>query len=478
MFTIPYLVSVRRVSGYRALAFIAGLAFACGGESLETSTSASKPGSGSEKGAPVANEEQAFVDEGDSNADDPPPAVGAELTLENACEAVSSEAEELTRPMDVIVIIDNSTSMTEEIAAVERNINVNFAAILDASGIDYRVLMVSGYRANGQPAQAAAPGGRRNGAAAGGTRDNRVCVGPPLGPSECAGRTPADSPHNPDRFFHFDQPIGSGDGPCLLFQTLQSPPVTSSSRGIDRAPTRADDPTSQEGWTEYLRFDSFKAFIMIGDDTVDCQIPGLNYQRSRPETSAQAFDNLLLSTAPDLFGETSTTRKYAWHSIVGVAPKATGGVYEPGDAIVTRNCDSAEQTGAPHQSLSRLTGGLRYPVCAVESYDAVFQRIAGEIVEGAALPCSWKIPPPPGGSVYDRSRVNLEYFPGDGSKQPELGQVDGAADCKKSMAWYYDDPAAPTTVHACPAACEKLSEDTTGRVDLLFACGAQTPKLK
>lgn len=383
------------------------------------------------------------------------------VNADTACEAISSQAEARFRPMDVVVVIDNSQSMEGEIDSVERNINESFAQILEQSGVDYRVIMLSAYR-NARPE----PGGGGN--------THRVCIEPPLGPTACDARGPGDSPHNGQRFIHFDQPISSTDGPCLMLETMRSRPMEAD-RG--RMPVRGDDPLLQGGWTAHLRPDAFKAFVMIGDDTVDCQAQGVDFEALSAEEAAVEFDRALRNSAPEQFGAMELERRYAWHSIIGVAPNSDPlAVYEPNEEIVGKMCDGAVNVGAPHQALSRLTEGLRYPVCNTESYDAVFRRIATEVVEGASLPCSWQIPSPPDGQTFDKDRVNLSYAPGDGSVGPELGRVDSAAACAANLAWYYDNPAAPTAVHACPAVCERFMGDTTGKVDLLFGCATKPPK--
>ena len=63
--------------------------------------------------------------------------------LATACGTQEAEAELVAKPVDIIITIDNSGSMGEEIAGVQSNINVNFAQIIEASGLDYRVIMVS-----------------------------------------------------------------------------------------------------------------------------------------------------------------------------------------------------------------------------------------------------------------------------------------------------------------------------------------------
>ena len=61
-----------------------------------------------------------------------PPSGGTSGTGEGgACAQAESQATLVKEPIDIIVVLDNSGSMDEELDAVERNINVNFAEILD-----------------------------------------------------------------------------------------------------------------------------------------------------------------------------------------------------------------------------------------------------------------------------------------------------------------------------------------------------------
>ena len=91
-----------------------------------------------------------------SPADQPPV-----LTEDTACVQSSLEATAATRPMDIIFVVDNHSSMREEIREVERQISQNFWPVLEQSGIDYRVLLVSAYgppvQTPTQPAQITAP---------------------------------------------------------------------------------------------------------------------------------------------------------------------------------------------------------------------------------------------------------------------------------------------------------------------------------
>src|SRR5690606_19490982 len=64
----------------------------------------------------------------------------------DGCASTKSEAEVTSEPVDIIIVLDNSGSMEDELTAVESNINVNFANILAESGVDYRVILLSRHR--------------------------------------------------------------------------------------------------------------------------------------------------------------------------------------------------------------------------------------------------------------------------------------------------------------------------------------------
>lgn len=394
------------------------------------------------------------------------------VTQENACDAISSRAEAMRVPTDVIVLIDNSDSMLDMIDAVERNINVNLANILEQDHVDARVIMVSGYRQDGVVVS---------------EFSHRVCVGPPLGPGVCEGRPTENLPHNDPRFFHYDQPMASSNGPCRLLSGLHLPPQPSHQTMWN--PTFADDPLVQQGIEPLLRSEAVKSIIMISDDTVSCGPSRFAYEgwlgfpweeRNTPfsfeqrsasaQETATNFDRLLRELAPNQFGPPDGERRYTWHSIVGVAPNATGTVYEAVEPLIAEKCDRAVNSGMPHQAISQLTGGLRFPVCDHASYDDLFRRIAVQVEQSTRLPCNWSLPPAPEGMAFDRDRVNLSYQPGDGSPSPDLGKVDSEAECGAGNGWFYDNPDNPTAIRACPAVCDQLKADVSGEVTVLLGC--------
>src|SRR6185295_6255956 len=91
---------------------------------------------------------------------------GGTITDGGECFGVSQKAENTVRPVDIIMAIDNSGSMTFEAGEVQNNMNTFASAILN-QGIDVHVVIIS---EDGPPV----PFG-----------SNGVCIPGPLGSGAC-----------------------------------------------------------------------------------------------------------------------------------------------------------------------------------------------------------------------------------------------------------------------------------------------------
>src|SRR4051794_40734943 len=74
----------------------------------------------------------------DGLVDGQPPPRNGPISIKDACVMNQAQAELIKQAVDIIVLLDNSGSMEDEAAAVEANINVNFASVLASSEVDYR----------------------------------------------------------------------------------------------------------------------------------------------------------------------------------------------------------------------------------------------------------------------------------------------------------------------------------------------------
>jgi hypothetical protein len=328
------------------------------------------------------------------------------------CAELAATGSVSQKPVDVIVIIDNSSSMTAEIAGVVDNISVNFTEILTAAGVDWRVIMLSYH---GDPAVAYAE------------VDNAICVRSPLSGTSCSP-VPA-APVNTERFYHHSIAIDSTDS---LQQMLASYPA----------------------WSGWLRPDATRAILEITDDLSD--LP------------ANQFETQLFALTPS-FGS-ATARNFVFHSIIGIHEKTPpSDAWLPSEPMQNVACASASDPSPQYEELSIRTGGLRFPVCQTASYDAVFQRIAAGVIEGTQLGCRFAAPAPPAGQTLDLSSVEITYQPSSGAALETLVQVGSAADCAPG-AFYVE----ASDIALCPETCSAIEADPTGRLEVKIPCQGAT----
>jgi hypothetical protein len=92
-------------------------------------------------------------------------------------------------------------------------------------------------------------------------------------------------------------------------------------------------------------------------------------------------------------------------------------------------------------------------------------------IRGAALGCTYQIPPPPPGMQEDFGLVNVSYQPGDMSPAHVFPRVGGPGQCPSSgEAWYYDSNTAPTRIILCDAACHEVAADQEAEIDIVLGC--------
>ncbi|MGI5862952.1 MAG: MopE-related protein, partial [Myxococcales bacterium] len=339
----------------------------------------------------------------------------------------SQTVEPVYRPVDVIFVVDNSGSMTDEIVAVENNINNSFAAIMDQSGLDYRVIMLSKH---GRAAQ-----------------DQSICISAPLGASN--NKCNSSCPTNASRFFHYSIEIGSYDS---LFQVLDTYAKTDS---CNRAPG---------GWRNWLRPGAARVFIEITDDG-----PRTGAPNGRNSMTADYFESQLFQLNPKAFGSSAATRDYVFHTIAGLEENTPPlAPWLPADPLVYNRCHNknAMQNGLEYQKLSQRSGGLRYPICRHQSFDAVFEQVALGIIEGTRMSCEFSVPSVPADSSLDNTLIDM--VPSNGGARVSLAHVANLAACTDN-AFYVENG----IIKLCPGACEIWQEDREAKVEVIFTCERQ-----
>lgn len=326
-----------------------------------------------------------------------------------ACTTYTDEAKKPA--VDVIWLVDNSCSMTDEIAKVREQINKSFVPTISNSIIDWQVIMVS----------------------AKGTGSLDVCVDPPLAGSGCANNLP--------KFTHLDCEVGSSDALFIANYAYVGggfPPLFTCN-------------TTGGPINKLARFDATKVFVVVTDDEAD--FPGWN---------AAGFDNWALNVAQPagMFG-TAQNRKYIFHSIVGA---------DPNDLTKTCNTtgqdggNAAVEPGLEYQKLSKLTGGVVRSICEANWSD-IFNTIGAGIVD--KLSCEFVLPPPKDGGTVDPSKVNVSFTPKGGTSSEVLQDNNKPCD-QGADGWQWD--ATKTKVLLCGATCDKVKADDGGKIDIVVGC--------
>ncbi len=342
-------------------------------------------------------------------------------------------------PLDIVFMIDNSSSMAEEITAIEQNINVNFAQIIGNSGVDYQVIMVTAH----------------------GDNPTEVCVEPPLSSATTCNGPPGEVA---GQFHHYDVRLNSWEGICKLLDRADGP---EDDQGLHGA-----------GWLPWLRVDAPKAFVMVTDDALACGGGGAwlydIHVEQNPEPNVAAFEpaaleweDWLRSLSPVQFG-TAENRNYKVYSLTGV-PAQLGDEtqpYGPGQPIAGglpyAKCDSAARNGMIYQWLSKSTGGLRFPVCQTQSYDAVFQAIATSVISDVEVPCVYALSAE---GEIDAASVEAMLVSEEAS-QP-LPQLTSEEACGAETGGFFIEG---NVLKLCPTTCEALRADETSRIDVSGDC--------
>jgi hypothetical protein len=351
-----------------------------------------------------------------------------------------------SRPVDIILVIDNSGSMSSHIRQAEHQLNKNFSAIVDSAvpAVDYRVVMLSRY---------------------GASSNSQICVAEPLG-----GIPDADSdghcdtvpavPANTAKFFHYSRSVTSHNALCLLLSSFSTPDM------FNLLPS---------GYGAILRPEAFKFLMVITDDGVSCASYNDKNSVSDAWNAASAFDADLRALSPEHFGQDAQERRYSLWGILSLsaylptAEKPYGDPHPPDDAmapVTTMECiPSPGDPGTGYQALAVLTGGYRYPICGPD-YTDIFQRLSQGVIQKAKAACEFQIPQLPGDETLDLETVQVRYSSG-GQEKAVFNPATNLAECSKTENQFYIDG---NLIELCPSACALVQNDPSAEIAILYGC--------
>jgi hypothetical protein len=313
--------------------------------------------------------------------------------------------------VDLLLVIDNSASMTDEIQAVQAHLYDDLVKPIDDAGIDRHVVLIG-----------------RHGSAA---NAQSVCVSKPLSGHVC--EPIPQKPTNTDRFLHYSTEIASTNSLLKLLAALD-------------APDEFGVPTG--GVSSFLRHDTLKVILEISDDSTN--------------RTPDEFEAALFLRPGDLFG-TATDRRYVFHSLIGVADSETG-IFLPSQIQVSSKCNTAVNTGTVYQQLSLRTGGLRMSICPTSKYGNMFQRVAAVTREKVAPVCAFPLLDASAGGPTDPTQID-ELRLVSGTTSASLPRRAGKPSCD-SEGFYLTG----NRVELCPDSCAKFAAVPVEQAILVDAC--------
>jgi len=352
------------------------------------------------------------------------------VSADSACATASAVAKTELLPVDIIWMVDNSASMAPAVAEVKAGLN-NFAALIAAKSLDYKVIMLS-IKSKTSPITVA------------GSTRYPVCIPPPLaGDADCG---------NGPRFFQSSVDIKSTQPLEQFIGTLDQ------TDGYKLGQERGGEP-----WKPELRPTASRTIVVVTDD--NARFSATDFETfaggKNPFNSLTLPPGILDASRAGMFTGYLFAGLYGWGSETdpSVKCKYSDGTFPPA-------------SGAVYTTLVKKTGGPRAKLCdGKAAWGPFFDAVATAVAKTAKLSCELAIPPPSTGTL-DPTAVNVNIVAG--TTTTLVPKVTGAGACGIGLGWYYDSETAPKKIILCPAACDlansSVGVDKAGKIDVLFGC--------
>lgn len=351
-----------------------------------------------------------------------------QLDPDAACATATETAVIENLPVDIIWIVDNSTSMQPAIDQVTAGLNA-FAQLIGSKSLDYKVIMLS-LKSKTNPVVVS--GGNRY----------AVCIPPPLaGDTNCG---------NSATFFQSSIDIRSTQPLEQFLGTL------GQTTGYQPGDERGGEP-----WKQELRPNATRTIVVVSDD--DSRLLPNDFEHfaggKNPFNSLMLPPGILDPSWSGLFTDYIFSGLYGWGSDSDPSVKCTysGGTQPP-------------SSGPHYTELVQKTSGARAKICdGASAWAPFFDAVAQAVQTGSKLSCELDLPTPSSGTL-DPKKVNVRIIASSGTTT--LVKVANAGACDATGGWYYDDDVSPSKVHLCPASCDAAQAATqTGvEIQVLFGC--------
>lgn len=419
-------------------AFVAPWACAASneGSSSSFSTNTGQSSSGSSSGSSASSSSGGEAGSGGGSIFDPDGGFfmdgspGDAMMWDDACAAAASEATVEKLPVDIIWMVDNSSSMAPAVAQVRSGLNA-FANLIASKNLDYKVIMLS---LRDKATQITHNGGTRY----------PVCIPEPLAGDANCGNGP--------RFFQSSLDIYSTQPLEQFLGTLGQ--TTGYQPG---------DQKGSEPWKQELRANATKTIVIVTDD--NARLSATQFETfaggKNPFNSLMLPPGILDPSWGGLFNGYIFSGIYGWDSMVDPSALCT---YSDGTQPAA--------SGLTYTTLIQKTKGVRAKICdGSAAWAPFFDAVAQAVYTSAKLSCEITIPTPPQG-VLDPTLVNVALE--SGGMSTYVPGVANAAACTAAGGWYYDDPANPQKVILCQSSCDDaqamVGPDKPGKIQVLFGC--------
>jgi hypothetical protein len=347
-----------------------------------------------------------------------------------ACLIATEVAVTQQHPVDIIWMIDNSSSMTAAITEVTNGLEA-FTTQIENAQLDYKIIMLS---LRGETSPVTINGSMRY----------PICVLPPLAGAHCA---------NAPRFFHSSINVNSTQP---LEQFLGTLGQTSG--------YLATDTRGGEAWLAELRPLATKTIVMVTDDNARFSANDFEHFAGgqNPFSGNQLPPGLLDPSWSGLFDGYRFNAIYGW-----------GSDTDPAIRCQYPDMTNPASSGQTYTQLVSTTGGVRAKICdGANAWGPFFDALVQSVESSSRLDCEIAIPTP-GQGTLDPTLVNVMIESADGGIA--LNKISDAG-CGPGGGWHYDNDAAPTQIELCPTSCDaaqaEIGPGRDGGIKVLFGCAS------